>query len=75
MALRLLPIIALILAVLWLLRRTRRRPDTGQQTPAKATETLLRCRHCGLYITPDQALLDDKGDCYCSDHRDRRAGS
>jgi hypothetical protein len=69
MAIRLLLIIALIFAVIWLLRRWRRPMADSRNVPASETR-VLRCAHCDLYVTEQEAVRGADGKVFCSEaHR------
>lgn len=77
---KLLWLIALLLAVVWLLRGQRRgpparRPDAAppkprRPAPSTAVRPMVRCAHCGVHLAQDEAL-SAHGQYYCdAAHRD-----
>ncbi len=73
-------LIALLLAVVWLLRGQRRspparRPDAAppkptHAAPSTAARPMVRCAHCGVHLAQDEALIA-RGQSYCdAAHRD-----
>lgn len=78
---KLLWVIALLLAVIWLLRGQRRGPPVGRRpeaappkptrpAPSTAVRPMVRCAHCGVHLAQDEAL-SARGQYYCdAAHRD-----
>lgn len=65
-------LLAVVLAVLWLLRQTRHKkrsdnpasPPPPQQAPAAPTE-IVACAHCGVHLPRQDALPGAQGRHYC----------
>lgn len=60
-------ILLTVLAVVWLLRGSRRVPparreDAPAPTPGRAVQTLQRCAHCGMHLAPTTADRDTAPD-------------
>jgi uncharacterized protein len=66
---RLLLIVAIVIAVLWLLRRALAGPrNTGSQSPGASggSGDLVSCAHCGVNLPRDEARSAG-GRHYCSE--------
>lgn len=70
----------LILAVVaaWLLIKRLRAKDTAEDAPdsaapGPASEQMVNCSHCGLYLPQNEAIADGDRFFCCAEHR-RRAG-
>jgi uncharacterized protein len=67
---RLLVLIALVLAALWLVRRALRPPAPETRSAAKPEE-LVRCAHCAVLLPRGEARSAD-GLLYCGEEHARR---
>jgi uncharacterized protein len=73
MLIRVLLLLAVVVAVFWLARAGRRR-DAGRRDPAApptppAREEMVACRQCGLHLPRGEALRG-RGALFCSEaHR------
>ncbi len=76
MIIKLLLLLAVVVAVLWLVRGGGRR-DTGTRgpasppapSPAPPREEMVACRHCGVHL-PRSEALPGRGGLFCSEaHR------
>ena len=68
-----LVLILVVIAVLWLVRASRRRVEPPRSGPATAEsqkqETMLSCAHCGLHL-PSSEALPGRGGVFCGEaHR------
>jgi len=68
-----LVLILVVIAVLWLVRASRRRVDAPRPGPAAAEsqkkETMLACAYCGLHL-PGSEALPGRGGVFCGEaHR------
>ena len=64
---KLLVLILLIVAAVWLVRRALRRPAPPAAAPAKPTsDELVRCAQCGVLLPRAEARMS-AGALYCSD--------
>jgi uncharacterized protein len=71
--------LAIVIAVVWLMRSNRSRPaarDAQQAAPAPAAgaaapaETMLQCSQCGVYLPASEAVHGTRGETYCCEaHR------
>jgi uncharacterized protein len=72
MIIRVLLLLAVVLAALWLLRGGRRRESDRRDPASPRTpprEEMVSCRYCGLHLPRSEALLGH-GDLFCSEaHR------
>jgi uncharacterized protein len=70
---RLLVLIAIVLAIGWLLRRALRPPvSASRSSPEKApAEELVRCAHCDVLLPRGEARMA-AGALYCGDEHARR---
>jgi len=69
---RLVVLVLLVVAVVWLLRRALRGPvvkDAMKQKPATADE-LVACAHCGVHLPRAEARAG-AGGLYCSEEHAR----
>lgn len=74
-------LIALALVGLWMMRRglgrgpgrARSAKPSPQARPAAQAAPILACRHCGLHLPQNEAVIDADGQAYCSEAH-RRAG-
>jgi uncharacterized protein len=60
-----------VLALLWLLRGSRRKvpPPAAKAAPADNPRQMLACAHCGLHLPRDEAL-PGRGGVFCGEaHR------
>ena len=71
MIVRLILLVAVVFAVLWLLKQLFRE-DTGAKGKAKLkTENMRQCKFCGTHV-PESLLVVSKDQPYCcQDHADR----
>ena len=70
---KLLVLIVLVVAAVWLLRRALRRvtrTDEAVPKPQQASEELVRCAHCGLLLPRGEAR-QASGAIYCSEEHAR----
>ena len=70
---KLLVLIVLVLAGVWLVKRALRnaaRPDEAPPPAAQASEELVRCAHCGLLLPRGEARQAG-GAIYCSEEHSR----
>jgi uncharacterized protein len=70
---KLLVLIVLVLAAVWLVKRALRsaaRDDQANPAAAKASEELVRCAHCGLLLPRGEAR-QAAGAIYCSEEHAR----
>jgi uncharacterized protein len=65
---RLLFVLAAIVAVILIARRLLARPKPPR--PLAAPGHMVRCAHCGLYVPRDEALHSGELDFCCAAHRD-----
>ena len=65
---RLIVLIFIVVAVVWLLKRALRRAETSdvQQAAPAASEELVRCARCGVLLPRGEARMA-AGVLYCSD--------
>ncbi len=64
-----LVLLAVVFAVLWMLRSGQRRVPRGKAPAAVGHEDLPACAHCGLYLPRSEALAGPDG-VFCSEaHR------
>ena len=71
MIIRVLLLLALVLAVVWLARGGRRRvaQRDASSPPVPPQEEMVTCSHCGLHLPRSEALPDRSGH-FCSEaHR------
>ena len=69
---RLLVLIALVLAALWLVRRALRPPAAETRTPEAAKpDELVRCAHCAVLLPRAEARAHE-GLLYCGEEHARR---
>jgi uncharacterized protein len=72
MIIRVLLLLAVVVAVFWLARGGRRRDASGRGPTSPATaprEEMVACRHCGLHL-PSSEALPGRGGHFCSEaHR------
>ena len=69
---KLLLLILAVIAVWWMAKGFRRK-DAHKDAPDAASEKMVICCHCGLYLPQNEAVADgDKF--YCSDEHRRLAG-
>ena len=63
-------LVALFLAVFWLLRKASAARSAGRQPPsARASERMVKCAHCGVNQPVSESILTH-GRYYCCDaHR------
>jgi len=70
---RLLVLILLVVVAVWLVKRAllkAARSDESTPSPAKASEELVRCAHCGLLLPRGEARQAG-GAIYCSEEHAR----
>jgi uncharacterized protein len=71
---KLLVLIVLVLAGVWLVKRAlnnaARNDEAGQPPPARASEELVRCAHCGLLLPRGEARQAG-GAIYCGEEHAR----
>lgn len=69
---KLLVLIVLVLAGVWLVKRALRaaRRDEGAPPAARGSEELVRCAHCGLLLPRGEARQAG-GAIYCSEEHSR----
>ena len=68
---KLLLIVAVTIAIVWLLRRDRRRHESKPAERARQAEDMVRCRVCGVNLPRSEALLS-QGRTYCCDEHRRQ---
>jgi len=66
---RLLVLVLLVVAAVWLIRRALRAPTQGSDAPKKAEE-LVRCAHCGVHLPRAEARAA-AGALYCTEEHAR----
>lgn len=67
--LKYLLLIAVVLVVLWAMRRASlpRPPAPPPRRPSPPQlESMVRCSHCGLHLPRSEAVLDEQGRVFCS---------
>lgn len=68
-------VIALVIGILWLLRRLRRRLMARRTTARPRYLETVRCGHCGVHLPRNQAVGSPREGYYCSEeHRLTRQG-
>jgi len=69
---RLIVLVALVVAVVWLVRRALRSPgeEADLRKRAQAAGELVRCAHCGMHL-PRSEACEAGGLVYCSDEHAR----
>lgn len=67
---KLLVLVLLVVAAVWLLRRALRRGQQGERTAAPTSEELVRCAQCGLLL-PRAEARQAGGAIYCSEEHAR----
>ena len=69
---KLLILLLAVLALVWLLRGTRRRvdpPPPARPAPDEAARIIVACQHCGLHLPRGEAL-PGRGGVFCGEaHR------
>lgn len=57
-------------------RRGRERDEAARaaRTAAAGAEAMLQCRHCGVHIPASEALVNARGESFCSDEHLRLRG-
>ena len=66
---RLLVLVLLVVAAVWLIRRALRAPAQSSDAPKK-TEELVRCAHCGVHLPRAEARAA-AGVLYCTEEHAR----
>ena len=75
--------LALIVLVYWAVRDKNRRQQSaadGMEARPRAgkapesIESMLQCRHCGVYFPASEAARNTLGDAFCSDEHRRAFG-
>ena len=69
---KLLVLLLVILAAVWLWQRGRRVPPPGRRAERKALP-MVRCHHCGVHLPHDEAVTGTRGQ-YCSTAHRNAAG-
>ncbi len=69
---KLLLLILVIVAVWWLAKGFRRK-DAATDAPEAASEQMVKCGHCGLYLPQREAIREGDRFFCCAEHR-RLAG-
>jgi uncharacterized protein len=60
-----------LLLVYWILRSYRRRVERpGAQAPARGSEDMVRCDHCGIHL-PRSESITTRGRYYCTPEHQR----
>jgi uncharacterized protein len=73
---KLLVWVAIIYAVIWILRNKKSATEAGSSMPPRSTnrevEAMLRCTHCGTYFPASEAAFDSSNTAFCSDEHRRQ---
>lgn len=70
--------VAIILAVIWILRSKKSSAEVERTTPPPSTdgaaEAMLSCAHCKTYFPASEAVFDSSHTAFCSvEHRRQHA--
>lgn len=73
--------IAIGFAVIWVLRNKKSQVKSGAAKPREtvrgkpdATEPMVRCAQCGIYLPESEALHNASGDVFCcEEHRNNKS--
>ncbi|MCX7142056.1 MAG: PP0621 family protein [Proteobacteria bacterium] len=57
----------------WLLIKRLRRKDATRAAPEPASEQMVTCSHCGLYL-PQKEAIAEGGEFFCCAEHQRRSG-
>lgn len=64
--LKFLLVIAVVVLVLWALRRPSLPPPPRRPGPPPQLEPMVRCSHCGVHLPRSEAVTGPDGHLYCS---------
>ena len=71
MIIRLILLVIVVFAVLWLLKRLFRENSSSQDKTKLKTENMRQCKICGTHVPESLMVLSQNQPYCCQDHADR----